>query len=47
MEKILVEPISGEPWDFSTLIQQTLSILAETGGLEAVKLYERLVPRGA
>ncbi len=47
MLKKWVEPISGEPWDFSTLIQQTLSILAETGGLEAVKLYERLVPRGA
>ena len=42
-----IEPIDGNPWDFSTLIQQTLSILAETGGLEASKLYERLVPRGA
>lgn len=47
MLKKWVEPISGEPWDFSTLIQQTLSILAETGGLEAAKLYERLTPRGA
>jgi ATP-dependent Lhr-like helicase len=33
--------------DLSTLVQQVLSVLAETGGIRADRLFERLVTRGA
>lgn len=35
------------PFDLSTLLQQTLSLIAETGGAEAAILFDRLVRRGA
>lgn len=41
-----VEPPNSDELDLSTLVQQMLSVLAETGGIRAERLYERLVMRG-
>ena len=41
------EPPLSDQGDFSTLTQQILSILAETGGIKATELFDRLVTRGA
>ena len=42
-----VEPPSVDLLDFSTLTQQVLSILGETGGVRAADIYERLCSGGA
>lgn len=42
-----VESPNTEPLDLSTLVQQTLSAIAETGGLTAQDLFSRFVQRGA
>ncbi len=42
-----VEPPTSGELDLSTFVQQILSVLPETGGIRADKLYERLVARGA
>jgi ATP-dependent Lhr-like helicase len=42
-----VEPANPAPYDLSTMTQQVLSIITETGGITATKLYERLVAYGA
>ncbi len=42
-----VEPPAIDAYDFSTLTQQVLSVLAETGGIHASELYERLCSGGA
>lgn len=42
-----VESPNTEPLDLSTLVQQTLSVIAETGGATAQELFARLVQRGA
>jgi ATP-dependent Lhr-like helicase len=42
-----VEPPAENTWDFSTLVQQILSVLAETGGIRADQLFDRLVRHGA
>jgi ATP-dependent Lhr-like helicase len=41
-----VEPPNLDELDLSTLVQQILSVLAETGGIRADRLYERLVTNG-
>ncbi len=41
-----VESPNVQPFDLSTLVQQTLSLIAETGGVTAISLHERLVARG-
>lgn len=41
------EPPESDAGDLSTLVHQVLSILAETGGLRADHLYDRLVTNGA
>jgi ATP-dependent helicase Lhr and Lhr-like helicase len=41
------EPPEIAQFDFSTLTQQILSVIAETGGLAAKDLYTRLVTQGA
>jgi len=46
LEKWL-EPPNLAACDFSTLVQQVLSVLAETGGVNARELFMRLVARGA
>jgi ATP-dependent helicase Lhr and Lhr-like helicase len=47
MRERFVEPIAGDRWHGSTLIQQILSILAETGGIRAALLHARLQKCGA
>ncbi len=42
-----VESPATRPHDFSTLVQQTLSTIAELGGTHAAHLYEKLVKQGA
>ena len=42
-----VEPPEPAQGDLSTLVQQILSSIAETGGLTARDLFERLITRGA
>ena len=42
-----VEPPDLDDLDLSTLVQQILSVLAETGGIRADRLHERLVAKGA
>ena len=42
-----IEPPSLREHDLSTLIQQVLSVLAETGGVAASDLFARLMGRGA
>lgn len=42
-----VESPNVFPFDFSTLVQQTFSIIAETGGTSASRLFEMLIHRGA
>ncbi|MCC7424475.1 MAG: DEAD/DEAH box helicase [Planctomycetaceae bacterium] len=42
-----VEPPTIAQRDFSTLTQQILSVIAETGGLPAKELFDRLVTHGA
>lgn len=42
-----IEPARIDELDLSTLTQQILSVLAETGGIRAAELYERLAGRGA
>lgn len=42
-----VESPNTQPNDFSTLVQQTLSLIAELGGAQAARLYEILVNQGA
>ena len=42
-----VESPNVSPFDLSTLVQQTLSIIAETGGATAATLFELLIHRGA
>lgn len=41
------EPPEVDQGDLSTLVQQILSVLAETGGIKAAALFERLVSQGA
>lgn len=41
------EPPAGHDGDFSTLVQQILSVLAETGGIRTHLIFERLVTTGA
>lgn len=41
------EPPAEHHGDFSTLVQQILSVLAETGGIRAHLMFERLVTTGA
>jgi ATP-dependent Lhr-like helicase len=47
MREKWLEPPNIATCDFSTLIQQILSVLTETGGVKANDLYSRLVRRGA
>jgi ATP-dependent Lhr-like helicase len=47
MRERFVEPIAGDRLHGSTLIQQILSILAETGGTRAASLHARLEKCGA
>lgn len=42
-----VEPPLPPRCDLSTLTQQVISVIAETGGTDAAELYDRLVRRGA
>lgn len=42
-----VEPPAPARCDLSTLTQQAISVIAETGGTSAAELYDRLVQRGA
>jgi ATP-dependent Lhr-like helicase len=42
-----LEPPDLNAMDFSTFIQQVLSVLAETGGATAADIYERLIAKGA
>jgi ATP-dependent Lhr-like helicase len=42
-----VEPPQIDEYDLSTLVQQILSILAQTGGIKARMLFELLVPEAA
>lgn len=42
-----VEPPTIQPFDLSTILQQILSVLAQTGGIRMDRLYDRLVHRGA
>ncbi len=42
-----VEPPTVQPYDLSTLLQQILSVLAQTGGIRMDRLYDRLVRNGA
>jgi len=42
-----VEPPSIDVLDLSTFVQQILSVLAETGGISASRLYDILVTNGA
>lgn len=42
-----LEPPNSACSDFSTLVQQILSVLTETGGVAARELFTRLVTRGA
>jgi ATP-dependent Lhr-like helicase len=42
-----VEPAVPPKWDLSTLTQQIISVLAQTGGVGAQALYEHLCVRGA
>ncbi len=42
-----VEPPSIDEFDLSTLVQQILSVLAETGGAKAQAVFESLIPDGA
>jgi ATP-dependent Lhr-like helicase len=41
------EPPELDHGDFSTFVQQTLSVLAETGGVRAAELFDRLALHGA
>lgn len=41
-----VEPPSPPKWDLSTLTQQIISVIAQTGGCAAADLYDRLCVRG-
>ena len=47
MRESWVESPNIWPFDLSTLVQQTLSIIAETGGTTAANLFEWLIQRGA
>ena len=47
MREDRVESPETQPFDLSTLVQQTLSIIAETGGSTASVLFDLLVRRGA
>ena len=55
LQAIAIAELMLEKWreppsqalDLSTLVQQVLSVLAETGGIKANDLYDRLVRRGA
>lgn len=42
-----VEPPKITSWDLSTLTQQVLSVLAETGGCQAATVFDRLCRSGA
>ncbi|WP_417391206.1 DEAD/DEAH box helicase [Gimesia sp.] len=42
-----VEPCDPNSGDLSTLVQQILSVIAETGGIKAADLFNRLVETGA
>lgn len=42
-----LEPFDNDPFHFSTLIHQILSLLRQTGGCPAAKIHEVLVARGA
>ena len=42
-----VEPPVPRHWDLSTLSQQVISVIAQTGGIQADRLYERLCGSGA
>lgn len=42
-----IEPPEIDDFDLSTLVQQALSVIAETGGISASALFERLVTHGA
>jgi ATP-dependent Lhr-like helicase len=47
MRQRWVEPPAENSFDYSTLVQQILSVLTETGGAPAEQLFDRLVRRGA
>jgi len=42
-----LEPDCADEFDLSTCVQQILSVLAETGGTSALRLYQTLVLKGA
>ncbi len=42
-----VEPCESNSGDLSTLVQQILSVIAETGGLQAAELFKKLIVSGA
>ena len=42
MRAYWIEPPNLDEFDLSTLIQQILSVLAQTGGIRADQLFERL-----
>lgn len=42
-----IEPPEIDDFDLSTLVQQALSVIAETGGISPSALFERLVTHGA
>lgn len=41
-----VEPPTVHPYDLSTLLQQILSVLAQTGGIRMDRLHDRLIRNG-
>ncbi len=47
MREQWVEPCYPNSGDLSTLVQQILSIIAETGGIKAAELFNRLIVSGA
>lgn len=47
MRQRWTEPPADHAFDFSTLVQQILSVLTETGGARADQLFDLLVLRGA
>jgi ATP-dependent Lhr-like helicase len=42
-----LEPFDNDPYHFSTLVHQTLSLLRQTGGCSAKRIFDTLVTNGA
>lgn len=42
-----LEPFDNDPYHFSTLVHQTLSMLRQTGGCSAKRIFDTLVTKGA